>query len=280
MSYNKVFDQTYITNDYDHFTFKGGNRDIGRNERHIQELQHKLRTKQLRSIPIIVTKVGNKFRIIDGQNRFEALKREKLHVIYAIEKQKVTIQDIRNLNNLHKSWNQKDVVDSYIFSEKERFGDACHTKPYHMYKHFMLKHKVPSSVALFLLTGSSYNNKKVYDEFKNGRLQIPNWNKSTEKILFLKSMELFIDKKWKRASFVTAMITAYDDYRFRKKRWMRKLELNSRKLVLATNASDYMDMINEIYNFKETQKVYFELKNLAKVHAGMKRNGVESFWNH
>ena len=61
---------------------------------------------------------------------------------------------------------------------------------------------------------------------------------------------------------------------------MRKLELNSRKLVLATNASDYMDMINEIYNFKETQKVYFELKNLAKVHAGMKRNGVESFWNH
>ena len=56
--------------------------------------------------------------------------------------------------------------------------------------------------------------------------------------------------------------------------------MNSRKLVLATNASDYMDMINEIYNFKETQKVYFELKNLAKVHAGMKRNGVESFWNH
>ena len=39
MPFNKPYDSTYITNNYDLFVFKGGNRDITRNERHIQALQ-------------------------------------------------------------------------------------------------------------------------------------------------------------------------------------------------------------------------------------------------
>ena len=36
MPFNKPYDSTYITNNYDLFVFKGSNRDITRNERHIQ----------------------------------------------------------------------------------------------------------------------------------------------------------------------------------------------------------------------------------------------------
>ena len=262
MPYNKPYDSTYITNNYDLFVFKGGNRDITRNERHIQALQQQLKHNQLKSIPIVVTRAGSKLCIIDGQNRFEAMKREKLDIVYTIEKAKVTIQNIRDLNTLHKPWNQRDIVDSYVHTERERFGDACHTKPYHMYKHFMTKHRITSNVALFLLTGANTKSNKI--RFRTGRLSIPDWNKSCDKINFLKSMQYLIGVNHKRSYFVTAMMAAYDDYRFRKKRWMRKLELNSRKIVIATNSLDYMDMINEVYNFKETDKVFFELKDGGK----------------
>ena len=131
-----------------------------------------------------------------------------------------------------------------------------------MYKHFMTKHRITSNVALFLLTGANTKSNKI--RFRTGRLSIPDWNKSCDKINFLKSMQYLIGVNHKRSYFVTAMMAAYDDYRFRKKRWMRKLELNSRKIVIATNSLDYMDMINEVYNFKETDKVFFELKDGGK----------------
>lgn len=279
MTYNKVYDKIYVTNNYNMFSFKGGNRDILRNESHIRNLQQELKRKQLASIPLSVEYENGRYYINEGQNRFEALRREKLPIYYAIERKKINIDDIRRLNNTQKSWNQKDWVDSYIHSEKENFGPfKAVSQPYHMYKHFMTKYKVTSSVALYLLAGE--NNKSTTKRFRDGQLKIPDWNKSCEKINFLQSMEIYINKNWKRSSFVTAMMSAYNDYRFRKKRWMRKLELNSRKIVLATNALDYMDMINEVYNFKETQKVYFELKNAKNIKSSLRRNGHDAFWNY
>jgi hypothetical protein len=51
------------------------------------------------------------------------------------------------------------------------------------------------------------------------------------------------------------------DRRFNRKRWIQKLKLNSRWLVHATNAYDFMQSINEIYNWNARLKINFSLKN-------------------
>ena len=40
-------------------------------------------------------------------------------------------------------------------------------------------------------------------------------------------------------------------------KWLRKLKLNSAKLVHCTNINDYIDTIERIYNWNETDKVMF-----------------------
>ena len=44
---------------------------------------------------------------------------------------------------------------------------------------------------------------------------------------------------------------------FNKTKWLRKLKLNSAKLVHCTNINDYIDTIERIYNWNEAEKVMF-----------------------
>tara|TARA_R110002051_G_scaffold225773_1_gene288693 strand:- start:257 stop:1084 length:828 start_codon:yes stop_codon:yes gene_type:complete len=269
-------DVIYKTKDYNKFSYIEQNRDFQGNENHIRNLQEKLK-KELVPIPLIVNK---NYEIIEGQHRLEALKRENLPVYFMILKKTVGTHIIQDLNNTTLPWKTKDHLKVYKVREKNKFNSVeCHSQPYHMFGFFMKNYKINLTIALFLLTGK--NSKVVLRDFKDGILDIPDWEKSKAKVNFLQSMEVYINKNWKRSCFVTAMMCVYDDYRFSKRKWMHKLELNSRKIQLATNAADYLDMINEIYNWKEQTRVKFSFKekNERLMNLAKKRNGSDSYWN-
>ena len=62
---------------------------------------------------------------------------------------------------------------------------------------------------------------------------------------------------WNKRTFLFAMLRIMFQKNFNKAKWLRKLKLNSAKLVHCTNINDYIDTIERIYNWNETDKVMF-----------------------
>ncbi|QDP56370.1 MAG: hypothetical protein GOVbin150_12 [Prokaryotic dsDNA virus sp.] len=99
--------QLNISKNYDDFSFYKFNRSTDKNN--VQKLMQSIKQYNLIS-PLVVSEEG---KIIDGQNRFEALKRLKMPIHYVIRK---TNKDILNYiidAQFKKTWTAKDYVDCY-----------------------------------------------------------------------------------------------------------------------------------------------------------------------
>ena len=95
------------TKDYAQFRKLTGNRDVepGR----VQMLVNSIQKIGWVSNPIIV---NEKMEIIDGQGRFEALKKLGMPIEYHIVK-RAGLNECREMNNRMRKWNTVNFVDSY-----------------------------------------------------------------------------------------------------------------------------------------------------------------------
>lgn len=92
--------------------------------------------------------------------------------------------------------------------------------------------------------------------FKNGNFEVKNldWaEKAADKIF---EIEKFYNG-FKRRSFVSAMILLFKKKEYNHKQFLQKLEFNSHKLTHCANTSQYINLIEEIYNWKAQEKVRF-----------------------
>ena len=94
------------TKDYSLFKKLLGNRVIKKS--HVQKLKKSISEKY---IPTCII-VNEKYEIIDGQNRFEALKQLQLPVEYRIVNN-LTLKDAIRLNISNSNWKFEDYVNSF-----------------------------------------------------------------------------------------------------------------------------------------------------------------------
>lgn len=152
------------TKQYDRFVFKKGNRPVrGRVISLVAAIQ---KHNQLAEYPILVSERNDgRLEIADGQHRFEAAKALKVPIFYIRSRSEITIEQIAAANQLQKSWNMYDWLESWIGRGNE---------DYRTLKQFCDTFRLPVSVGLEVI-GTSYGG-GINDAFKAGKFKVVNLN--------------------------------------------------------------------------------------------------------
>lgn len=165
--HSAVLTEIRVTTNYELFAKVKGNRDVI--ESHINKIRQSLKKRHVKECGILVAFNPNYepgrplFVIIDGQHRFEALKRESLPISF------VVIDDLTNeeileiielLNTSHKNWDVTNFMGS-----KCTLGDTNYILYKSIYDRYDFEHEVIFYAMKKL--GKTIN----HDMFKNGLLK-------------------------------------------------------------------------------------------------------------
>lgn len=228
--------QVLMSMDYSLFKSIDGNRN--KNLLHINRLKKSMANKYLFTIII----VNEKLEIIDGQHRFDAIVDLKLPIYYIICVG-YGIKEVHILNQISKTWNADDYLNGY-----------CNLgyKDYLIYKEFKEKHDIDHNTCMTLLTGS--RNKGAIDIFYTGSFKVINYEKACQNIEKIFQTAPYYDG-YKRRSFIYAMLNLFTNQKFNFDEFLRKLELQPTELKDCAQQDQYIEIIEEIYNYRRREKV-------------------------
>lgn len=232
---NKV-NTVYQTKDYSLFSSMDGNRRI--NELNLKRLIRSI-NDELLQVPIIV---NEKYQVIDGQHRLEACKKLEMP-IYFIVVSGYDLDHVHKLNAIGKRWSMTDYIDGYCSTGNESYLLA---------KQFLKKYPFSVNVSLSLLLNKTYNaGSKIHEIIKSGslKLNVKEYERACEKANQIMRVAPYYDG-YKRKTFVLAMIKLLSNPNFDLETFIQKLKYQSMKMVDCTKSSNYLKLIEEIYNFK------------------------------
>lgn len=219
------------TKEYELFKFMKGNRQV--DNRHVNALIASMKEKYYLS-PI---QVNEKMEIIDGAHRYTACKALKLPVYYYIAKG-TDLKTIQVLNSNSKDWKIEDYLQSWITQGN---------KDYIQYKQFQDAYSLSHKINLLLLTGQMGSMGQLKD-FENGAFKIKDLAKATEVAAKIMQVEPLY-KGYKRRNFVYALCRCLKNKSYNHDTFIHKLSYQQRKMVDCSSVEQYMDLIQEIYNY-------------------------------
>lgn len=262
---NKLFDElkqlmgddpiagyVHTTMDYSKFKIIKGNRDIN-------NVGRIMRSMEDRYVPTVIT-VNERFEIIDGQNRFEALKALGKPINYMVIAG-LNIKDVRAINQGAKNWTKKDFVFSYAKEGKEEY--VLYTEFLKRYPDFSV------SLAEKLLRMSASNDdgrrrtKKTYKRIERGMFEIKDFESScklADMVMAYKGIDNNRSPIYKRDEFAIAIIKLSRLPEFDNDELVHKVKLYPRSFVPCTSSKEYISILEEIYNYKRRgTKVHFNV---------------------
>jgi hypothetical protein len=240
---NNVIGKIYETTNYEMFQLRNDNRPI--KDQNVNALISSIKNMGLRH-PIAV---DNKYRVQDGQHRLAACKALKIPVAYIVDENTMTTAEIAELQSASKSWNHNDYAHSFSTTDN---GDS-----YRLYQDFKTIYpEFSHSVILIMLTGINYTSEKVIEAFKNGTFTVKSYSKAKIIAETLKKLAPFY-KGYNRRSFVLSIIYMMTNKDFTLERLLRKMPARCKQIMDFSKMEDYVDTLQDMYNWKETKKVYF-----------------------
>lgn len=231
------FNHVYTTNDYTLFTSIDGNRT--KNKLHIKRLKQSIKENYLFTVII----VNENYEIIDGQHRFDVIKELNLPLYYIIC-EGYGLAEVHILNQISKTWSADDYLIGY--------ADLGY-KEYIEYAKFKQTYGFGHTETMALLTENG-TKKEKFKDFNAGKLKIKNIVDATKKAEKL----LLIGKYYsgyKRRSFMMAMFRLFKNKQFNFEEFIQKLKLQPSMLIHSPNIEQYLDLIEQIYNYRRKDKV-------------------------
>jgi hypothetical protein len=223
-----------FSKDYTRFKHLDGNRRIV--APHLKRLKASMEKKYLFS-PILI---NEKHEIIDGQHRFEACKELGLPIYYMI-KRGYGLEEVQTLNSNLRNWNNEDYMNGYIELGYE---------DYKLYKMFREEFGFDHHSCLWMLGDTAGMDKgEIWQKFKDGEFKIKDYKVAVQNAEKIKMLSQFY-KGYYRRSFVAAMLKCFKNNAYNHGVFMKKISYQSTKLVDCTTTSEYLTLIEEIYNYK------------------------------
>lgn len=234
---------------YNIFERLDGNRTM--NPHHLVRLKNSFNAKALLS-PIIV---NEKYEIIDGQHRFETLRSLGLPIYYIVVPG-YGLEEVHILNSNSSVWKKTDYLQGYC---------DLGLKPYLEFRKFMQDFPAFGvQASLRILTGfKGENGKSVRNEdrtktiikiFENGNLKIDNLGGSYDNARKIAQFKPYYEG-WNKRSFVAAMLHIFKNEKYKQKEMIAKIEQQAGKLRDCTCTTAYIELLENIYNYKRVQKV-------------------------
>lgn len=186
------------------------------------------------SVPIVV---NDKFEIIDGQHRFQALKKLGLPIAY-YQVPGLTLHSVQTVNSATKVWNPIDYAKSYT-----ELGN----KNYKTYIDFRNKYHLGHTILLVFMGGAQSSNNTT-TRFRKGLFVTGNV-KEAETVC-----QRFVDvsKFYKRSdsrSFALAFYKIAKNAKYDHDRMLSQLERHPKGFEDSPFMEDYVRQFERIYNF-------------------------------
>lgn len=228
----------YSTNNYSLFKSIDGNRVL--NQLHLKRLKQSIEKNYL----FTVITVNERFEIIDGQHRFEAVKELNKPINYIVCPG-YGLNEVHVLNQNSKTWSADDYLNGYC---------DLGFKDYLQYKKFKEKYKFGHDECMAMLTGVIASGGDKKEIFKRGEFKITHYNRACEygnRIWKLKDLY----DGFMRRSFVYAMLELFENTEFDFDEFLHKVKLYPSALTNCSDKWHYISLIEEIYNYKRRNKV-------------------------
>jgi hypothetical protein len=235
----KHSNQVHTTTDYFMFKPIDGNRN--KNLLHIKRLQKSMAENYL----FTIITVNENYEIIDGQHRFEVIKELKLPLNYVICKG-YGLNEVHILNQNSKTWNADDYLAGYC---KLGYSD------YVRYKVFKEKYDLPHNICVPILSGFASNTPESgIKDFYNGNFKIKSWKQAID---FADNLSLFssLYQGYKKPKFIFALLQLMKKEKFELIEFISKLRLQPSSMIDCQTTSQYINLIEQIYNYKRREKV-------------------------
>lgn len=225
-----------ITEDYNLFRRIPGNRTINKN--HVERLKSSLgeNPELTQSTPILV---NDKMQIIDGQHRFEALRKLGLPIAYMVVNG-LTLREVQIVNSSTKNWNPVDFAKSY-----RELGNENYSK----YLEFKSKYKVSHAILLLYLSNKhSGGGMATSSSFNLGKFVIADEAQAHKLCQRLTDIAQYYHRGTTRVFAIAfRKIALHPDYDH--ERMIEKVKAHNRLFKDSPTAEDYMRQLEKIYNF-------------------------------
>lgn len=198
-------------------------------------------------IPI---KVDSNYVVNDGQHRLKACMSLKIPVNYIIDEETMDTTQIAQLQSTTKSWGYSDYAHSFSNSEDNGsdyriYLNFCQTYPQFSHRNVMMM--LNNGVG----TGSHFE-----ANFKSGKFKVKSLTKAKAYAETIKQLSVYY-AGFNRTGFASAVIVMMSNKDFSLERLLRKMPKRCKEIHDFSRTSDYIDTLQDIYNWKETKKVYF-----------------------
>lgn len=225
------------TQDYTLFKRISGNRILSKP--HVNRLLEAIQESPdtITYNPIIV---NDKYEVIDGQHRLEAIKKLGLPVHY-VKVNDIGLITVQKLNSLSKSWSPMDYAKSFAENGNENYQIYIDFK-----NEFKLNHDV-------LMKYLSLDNPMTGSAFKQGKFVATDPAKSYAFCHYLTEIaDLYPRATTRNVAFGYYMVcnsTGYDH-----KRMIRQFEKFGNTFQEQALSNDYAREFERLYNFKQRSK--------------------------
>ena len=229
----------YSTKDYEAFSFITGNRNI--NKSHLEKLRKSILEMYI-PVPIVV---NENLEIIDGQHRFIICKTEGLALLF-IQIKGLNLTHVQKINELMRIWTAEAFMDCYcdlaLESEYREYAD------YVEYKEFKRKYGFGHNETQAILTNQKMFSGNLSERFRNGTFKIVDIRKATNVAKRITDVGKYYQGN-KRRGFVLAMLQCFAIPEYNHDRFLSKLSYQTYKLTDQPNYKQYLQIIQDIYNY-------------------------------
>ena len=236
------------TNNYSLFKFINGNRDV--NPLHIKRLKDSFLEKPLLSLII----VNERYQIIDGQHRFLVQRELALPINYVVV-YGYGISEVQILNVNSSDWKKKDFLGGYIkkgiydYIEFERFQKTYPSLNF--------------TTIVKLLSGLRSNGstrldgyKSISQSFEKGDFKIKDLAESHRRAAMILEFQPYY-AKFNDNSFIVTLMYLFEHPNYKHEEMMKKLRLQPTSIKPCKNQKQYIELLEEIYNYHRQSKVVF-----------------------
>ena len=237
--------KVWKTRDYSMFRRLEGNRKVLRSR--VKKIKKSIEQVGYIINPIIV---NEKYEIIDGQGRLEALKELGLDVYYICE-EGIGIDECISMNMNNTNWTLMDYIDSYAET-----GNISYVYLSQLIKAF--QGKIHQKAILYVATGK-YENSNTIIKSGNFQCAAEDYNRATRILGFLTEfIEPLKRLKGHTEYYFMALAFCYDDPEVDNERLLDKIIQMQAGLIPVTTILQAFEQIEEAYNNRARKKVYIK----------------------
>lgn len=219
------------TRDYKKFRVLKGNRRI--QDAHVARLMEAFTEDASISSynPILI---NEKWEIIDGQHRYEALKQLDLPVYYMMQPG-LDISDTIDLNTGKKSWRPDDYAYSFMEQGKDQ---------YETYLWFKDEYGLNHDVLMRYLSLDAHMTTRL---FKEGQFVVPDADESEELCNALQLMAPYYNR-WNNRSFALGFFYLWTAPDYDHDKMLRQLQSHRNAITDRGTPAQYLEMLEKVYN--------------------------------